>query len=67
MKFAMFVVNSLEVEDLENEIAGLDTRLEKFTSEVADFDLPNQSQEKTISKWQKKSTKKYAARLDKVQ
>ena len=29
----------LEVEDLENEIAGLEKRLENFNQEVSDFDF----------------------------
>ena len=40
----------LEVEDLENEIAGLETRLKKFTDEVADFDLQIKSKKKSSSK-----------------
>jgi len=55
----------LEVEDLENEIAGLDTRLEKFTSEVADFDLQIKAKKNDIE-MAKEEHKKYAARLDKV-
>ena len=55
----------LEVEDLENEIAGLDTRLEKFTTEVADFDLQIKAKKNDIE-IAKEEHKKYAARLDKV-
>lgn len=55
----------LEVEDLENEIAGLETRLKKFTDEVADFDLQIKSKKNDIEV-AKEEHKKYAARLDKV-
>ena len=33
----------LEVEDLENEIAGLEKRLENFNQEVSDFDFQTKS------------------------
>ena len=55
----------LEVEDLENDIAGLDTRLEKFTTEVADFELQIKAKKNDIEV-AKEEHKKYAARLDKV-
>ena len=34
----------LEVEDLENEIAGLEKRLENFNQEVSDFDFQTKEQ-----------------------
>ena len=55
----------LEVEDLENEIAGLETRLDKFNEEVADFELQIKAKKNDIEV-AKEEHKKYAARLDKV-
>ena len=38
----------LEVEDLENEIAGLEKRLENFNQEVSDFDFQTNEQKNNI-------------------
>ena len=38
----------LEVEDLENEIAGLEKRLENFNQEVSDFDFQTKEQKNNI-------------------
>ena len=38
----------LEVEDLENEIAGLEKRLENFNQEVSDFDFQTKEQKNSI-------------------
>ena len=51
----------LEVEDLENEISGLDSRLENFQQEVSDFDFQTKEQKNKIE-IAKEEHKKYDRR-----
>ena len=55
----------LEVEDLENEIAGLDKRLENFQQEVSDFDFQTKEQKNKIEV-AKEEHKKYEQNLKNV-
>jgi predicted nucleic acid-binding Zn-ribbon protein len=55
----------LEVEDLENEIAGLEKRLENFNQEVSDFDLQSKEQKNNIEQ-AKEEFKKYEEKLKNV-
>jgi hypothetical protein len=55
----------LEVEDLENEIAGLDSRLENFQQEVSDFDFKTKEQKNKIE-IAKEEHKKYEQNLKNV-
>jgi hypothetical protein len=55
----------LEVEDLENEIAGLEKRLENFTQEVGDFDFQTKEQKNNIEV-AKDEFKKYEENLKNV-
>ena len=55
----------LEVEDLENEIAGLENRLESFQQEVGNFDFQTKEQKNKIEV-AKEEHKKYEENLKKV-
>ena len=55
----------LEVEDLENEIAGLEKRLENFNQEVSDFDFQTNEQKNNIEV-AKEEFKKYEEKLKNV-
>ena len=55
----------LEVEDLENEIAGLESRLESFQQEVSDFDFQTKEQKNKIEV-AKEEHKKYEENLKNV-
>ena len=55
----------LEVEDLENEIAGLEKRLENFNQEVSDFDFQTKEQKNSIEV-AKEEFKKYEENLKNV-
>ena len=55
----------LEVEDLENEIAGLEKRLENFNQEVSDFDFQTKEQKNKIEV-AKEEHKKYEENLKNV-
>ena len=55
----------LEVEDLEDEIAGLEKRLENFNQEVSDFDLQSKEQKNNIEQ-AKEEFKKYEEKLKNV-
>jgi predicted nucleic acid-binding Zn-ribbon protein len=55
----------LEVEDLENEIAGLEKRLENFNQEVSDFDFQTKEQKNNIEV-AKEEFKKYEENLKNV-
>ena len=55
----------LEVEDLENEIAGLEKRLENFNQEVNDFDFQSKEQKNNIEV-AKEEFKKYEINLKNV-
>ena len=55
----------LEVEDLENEIAGLENRLESFQQEVSDFDFQTKEQKNKIEV-AKEEHKKYEENLKNV-
>lgn len=55
----------LEVEDLENEIAGLEKRLENFNQEVNDFDFQTNEQKNNIEV-AKEEFKKYEEKLKNV-
>ena len=56
----------LEVEDLEDEIEGLNTRIEKINSEVAEFNEAIERNKKNIAEAEK-SVEKYKEQLDAVQ
>ena len=56
----------LEVEDLEDEIAGLNTRVEKINSEIAEFNEAIERNKKNIGEAEK-SVEKYKTQLDDVQ
>ena len=55
----------LEVEDLENEIVGLENRLESFQQEVSDFDFQTKEQKNKIEV-AKEEHKKYEENLKNV-
>ncbi|MAV79751.1 MAG: hypothetical protein CBD31_03880 [Flavobacteriaceae bacterium TMED171] len=55
----------LEVEDLENEIAGLEKRLDNFNQEVSDFDFQTKEQKNSIEV-AKEEFKKYEENLKNV-
>ena len=55
----------LEVEDLENEIAGVESRLESFQQEVSDFDFQTKEQKNKIEV-AKEEHKKYEQNLKNV-
>ena len=55
----------LEVEDLENEIAGLEKRLENFNQEVSDIDFQTKEQKNNIEV-AKEESKKYEENLKNV-
>ena len=55
----------LEVEDLENEISGLEKRLENFNQEVGDFDFQTKEQKNNIDV-AKEEFKKYEENLKNV-
>ena len=55
----------LEVKDLENEIAGLEKRLENFNQEVSDFDFQTKEQKNSIEV-AKEEFKKYEENLKNV-
>ena len=55
----------LEVEDLENEIAGLEKRLESFNQEVNDFNFQSKEQKNNIEV-AKEEFKKYEINLKNV-
>ena len=55
----------LEVEDLENEIAGVESRLESFQKEVSDFDFQTKEQKNKIEV-AKEEHKKYEQNLKNV-
>ena len=55
----------LEVEDLENEIAGVESRLESFQQEVSDFDFQTKEQKNKIEV-AKEEHKKYEKNLKNV-
>jgi predicted nucleic acid-binding Zn-ribbon protein len=55
----------LEVEDLENEIAGLEKRLENFNQEINDFDFQTKEQKNSIEV-SKEEVKKYEEKLKNV-
>ena len=55
----------LEVEDLENEIAGVESRLESFQKEVSDFDFQTKEQKNKIEV-AKEEHKKYEKNLKNV-
>ena len=56
----------LEVEDLEDEIEGLNTRVEKINSEIAEFNEAIERNKKNIGEAEK-SVEKYKEQLDDVQ
>jgi predicted nucleic acid-binding Zn-ribbon protein len=55
----------LEVEDLENEIAGLEKRMDNFNQEVSDFDFQTNEQKNNIEV-AKEEHKKYEEKLKNV-
>ena len=56
----------LEVEDLEDELAGLNTRIEKINNEIAEFNEAIERNKKNIGEAEK-SVEKYKEQLDDVQ
>ena len=55
----------LEVEDLENEIAGMNVKMDKLNSDLADFDISIKEYKNTIEH-AKELISKYAEKLNNV-